>query len=97
MEIKKIEKLIKKKSKIKAEMDYIFFKREKVQNEILIIHQIKDSYKRKDLTKKWEKMMRWLAHILKKALRICKLILKNEHNLNNFNDYVKNELRPHDY
>ena len=37
------------------------------------------------------------VNILKKALKICKLILKNEHNLNSFNDYVKNELKPHDW
>ncbi len=32
-----------------------------------------------------------------KSIDMGALILKNEHNLNNFNDYVINELRPHDY
>jgi hypothetical protein len=68
MEQKRIERHIEKKSKIREELEQIFSKSMKVLKVILIIHLIKDFYKKKDITIIKEEMtMRWQALILKKV------------------------------
>jgi hypothetical protein len=68
MEQKRIERHIEKKSKIREELEQICNKPMKVLMVILIIHQIKDFYKKKDITIIKEEMtMRWQALILKKV------------------------------